>query len=513
MTNEIKTVSSATVNEINSDLVNFKENKDNISKKGNKEDFEQLLRQIKLLMHEGKLVANSGNRELTQIESSENLEELLYVMNNRDETDSKKENSSSQISGLLPLADIDGISIEELSKQVLLGAVDLGLNTQIITNNNLNIDEAQIVEYARKMGLNQKAIELLFKTSNKNGGFSNTQLLASLKNIAAFAEDTGQKKLRVPLASLSAAKNNLATNKISDLSEVKNKGDQRNTPDDSVKLMRQKRSNVKEKTTDRWTLTKTNENYEVNKKDESESERAREKLFGSFGAKVAKQVHSNKYELDLETDVRLMVKSIKLPVNSQVNMSVQAETLNNSSINSNSSLENVSASHLTGDLGSQNQSGNKESSSDNIDLKRYEQYLKLSEKLAENIAKRIIQQIKKGEWKINLSLRPKTLGNIEIELTLKGKQLEASFNVNQILTRELLQDGFSKLKDSLEKSGIDVANLDINHKKQDGKDGKPTNGKNYEVIEQNNSRDTLLSEPKPSSENFIISAHELNVLV
>ena len=180
---------------------------------------------------------------------------------------------------------------------------------------------------------------------------------------------------------------------------------------------------------------------------------------------------------------------------------------------SNSSLENVSASHLTGDLGSQNQSGNKESSSDNIDLKRYEQYLKLSEKLAENIAKRIIQQIKKGEWKINLSLRPKTLGNIEIELTLKGKQLEASFNVNQILTRELLQDGFSKLKDSLEKSGIDVANLDINHKKQDGKDGKPTNGKNYEVIEQNNSRDTLLSEPKPSSENFIISAHELNVLV
>ena len=282
MTNEIKTVSSATVNEINSDLVNFKENKDNISKKGNKEDFEQLLRQIKLLMHEGKLVANSGNRELTQIESSENLEELLYVMNNRDETDSKKENSSSQISGLLPLADIDGISIEELSKQVLLGAVDLGLNTQIITNNNLNIDEAQIVEYARKMGLNQKAIELLFKTSNKNGGFTNTQLLASLKNIAAFAEDTGQKKLRVPLASLSAAKNNLATDKISDLSEVKNKGDQRNTPDDSVKLMRQKRSNVKEKTTDRWTLTKTNENYEVNKKDESESERAREKLFGSF---------------------------------------------------------------------------------------------------------------------------------------------------------------------------------------------------------------------------------------
>ena len=76
-----------------------------------------------------------------------------------------------------------------------------------------------------------------------------------------------------------------------------------------------------------------------------------------------------------------------------------------------------------------------------------------------------------------------------------------------------MQDGLPRLRDSLEKSGIDVANLDINHKKQNGNDEKPTNRKNYEIVEQNSTRDTLLSGPKVSSEHFIISAHELNVLV
>ena len=233
----------------------------------------------------------------------------------------------------------------------------------------------------------------------------------------------------------------------------------------------------------------------------------------NFGSKLTKEESKDKeYDIDLENDMRIFIRSVKVATNNQVNTPSQVDTTNNN-VNLSLSSEGISATHLSNDLGSQNQNSSKDNGSDSVDLKRYEQYLKLSEKLAENVAKRIIQQIKRGEWKINLSLKPKTLGSIEIELTLKGKQLEASFNVNQLLTRELLQDGLPRLRDSLEKSGIDVANLDINHKKQDGKDEKPTNRKNYEIVEQNSTRDTLLSGPKVSSEHFIISAHELNVLV
>ena len=233
----------------------------------------------------------------------------------------------------------------------------------------------------------------------------------------------------------------------------------------------------------------------------------------NFGAKLTKEKSKEKeYDIDLENDVRFFIRSVKVAINNQVNTPSQVDTTNNN-VNSSLFSEGISATHFSNDLGSQNQNSSKDNGSDSIDLKRYEQYLKLSEKLAENVAKRIIQQIKRGEWKINLSLKPKTLGSIEIELTLKGKQLEASFNVNQLLTRELLQDGLPRLRDSLEKSGIDVANLDINHKKQNGNDEKPTNRKNYEIVEQNSTNDASLSGPKISSEHFIISAHELNVLV
>ena len=78
-----------------------------------------------------------------------------------------------------------------------------------------------------------------------------------------------------------------------------------------------------------------------------------------------------------------------------MNTPSQVDTTNNN-VNLSLSSEGY-LQHLNNDLGSQNQNSSKDSGSDSIDLKRYEQYLKLSEKLAENVAKRIIQQIKRGE--------------------------------------------------------------------------------------------------------------------
>ena len=506
MTNEIKIISSAKISENKGNLDDFKEKKGNFN---NQKNFEQILHQLKLLMHKGKLIADSGNTELTKVDEIKNLEEFINSIENSDA-------DGSEPGEQLKLANFESLASGGIGSKVELDAIDIGLNTKVIMDNNQNIDEAQILAYAKKMGLNQKAIELLFKNTSKNKQSSKTLLLASIRNIAISDASNPQEKLHIQPNALTKIKSRLHADELSEKSEkseIKISDIKRIIIGNSSKSSLQTESPVKEKSGEKWASFEKKEHFEADEQDDMDFEKSREKLLKDFGLKSTKEESKRKQDdIDLENDMRVFIRSVKLATNNQINTTGQADTTNNNG-NLSLSSDGFSTTNLSSDLGSQNQNSSKDSGSDSINLKRYEQYLKLSEKLAENVAKRIIQQIRRGEWKVNLSLKPKTLGSIEIELTLKGKQLEASFNVNQLLTRELLQDGLPRLRDSLEKSGIDVANLDINHKKQDRKDEKPTNKKNYEIVEQNNPRDTLLSGPKVSSEHFIISAHELNVLV
>ncbi len=502
MTNEIKIIKSTAISENKDKLDDFKEKKGDFN---NKKNFEQILHQLKLLMHKGKLIAESGNPEFTKVDEIKNLEDF---MNLRETLNANAPNLDKQLS-----EEFMELPIMELGSKIELDTIDIGLNTKIITDNNQKINEAQILSYAKKMGLNQKAIELLFKNNSKSKNFSKMQLLASIRNIAISNAVDRQEKLHIQPTPFTKIKPQVQTDEPAEKSEIKIDDLKRNILGNSSKLSLKTESPLKEKSSEKWFSFEKKEHFESEGQDELDFEKLREKLLKNFGSKLGKEESKEKeYEIDLENDMRIFIRSVKVATNNQVNSPTLVDSTNNN-VNLSPSSEGISATHLGNDLGSQNQNSSRDNGSDSIDLKRYEHYLKLSEKLAENVAKRIIQQIKRGEWKINLSLKPKTLGSIEIELTLKGRQLEASFNVNQLLTRELLQDGLPRLRDSLEKSGIDVANLDINHKKQDGKDEKPTNRKNYEIVEQNSTRDTLLSGPKVSSEHFIISAHELNVLV
>ena len=502
MTNEIKIISTATVSENKGNLEDFKEKKGDFI---NKKNFEHILHQLKLLMHKGKLIAESGNPELPRVHETNNLEDSINLRKNSD-------TNISEADGQL-LAKLEHLPIKELGSELELNAIDIGLNTQIITDNNQKIDKAQILSYAKNMGLNQKAIELLFKNNSKNKNISKMQILASIRNIAISNTVDQQEKPHIQPTAFTKIKAHPQIDELSEKSEIKIINLKQNILGNSSKLALQTELPGKEKSSENRFSLEKEEYFDAEGQDELDFEKSREKLLKNFVSKLTKEENKGKaYDLDLENDLRVFIRSVKLATNNQVNTMSHVDTTNNNG-NLSSSSEGISATHLSNDLGSQNQNSSKDNGSDSIDLKRYEQYLKLSEKLAENVAKRIIQQIKRGEWKINLSLKPKTLGSIEIELTLKGKQLEASFNVNQLLTRELLQDGLPRLRESLEKSGIDVANLDINHKKQDGKDEKPTNRKNYEIVEQNKPKDTSLSGPKVGSDHFIISAHELNVLV
>ncbi len=100
----------------------------------------------------------------------------------------------------------------------------------------------------------------------------------------------------------------------------------------------------------------------------------------------------------------------------------------------------------------------------------------LSEKMADAIGERMIREIERGHWSLRLMLKPAHLGHIEVEMRLHAGELDASFTAPQAATRDLLQDGLSRLKETLSQMGMDVANLDVKTGQNRQNGGNPTSG-------------------------------------
>ena len=107
---------------------------------------------------------------------------------------------------------------------------------------------------------------------------------------------------------------------------------------------------------------------------------------------------------------------------------------------------------------------------------RTEQYERLSQRLGEALGQRLAAQIAKGDWRVDLALKPYELGNIDIELNMKEGALQASFSAGQALTRELIADSLPRLKEILNQLGMDVAKMDVNVRQNSQHGGNPTPG-------------------------------------
>ncbi len=143
--------------------------------------------------------------------------------------------------------------------------------------------------------------------------------------------------------------------------------------------------------------------------------------------------------------------------------------------------------------------------------KRHEQYLEISRRLTESLGNRISTQIKRGAWRVEMDLHPKSLGRIEIQLEMRNGELEAHFNTSQSVTRELLQESFSKLKDILSQHGIDSAYIGLGSENGRNSDGNSTEG-------EKSDSDGSLAEVELDSEtskepDFSISSGRLDVKV
>jgi flagellar hook-length control protein FliK len=98
----------------------------------------------------------------------------------------------------------------------------------------------------------------------------------------------------------------------------------------------------------------------------------------------------------------------------------------------------------------------------------------LSQRFAEQIGQRLVQQVQKGHWRAELELHPRSLGRIDVQLDFIDGRLEGHFHAHNQMTRDLLQDSLPRLREWLQQSGTQVANLDVSSGNAGQGGGKPT---------------------------------------
>ena len=105
---------------------------------------------------------------------------------------------------------------------------------------------------------------------------------------------------------------------------------------------------------------------------------------------------------------------------------------------------------------------------------RAEQIQALANKLGHALGERLQEQMERGQWRLHLKLNPGHLGQIDVELDMHAGGLDAIFRTENMLTKELITQGMSRLKDSLAQSGTAVADVWVNSESKRESGGNPT---------------------------------------
>ena len=110
---------------------------------------------------------------------------------------------------------------------------------------------------------------------------------------------------------------------------------------------------------------------------------------------------------------------------------------------------------------------------------RNEQYQQVADRLGRAVAEKLMAQIERGEWKMQLRLQPESLGRIDVALEMHSGGLDALFSAENGTTRELISQGSGKLRDALTQSGMAVASVFVNGDQGRKSDGNPTSGRPF----------------------------------
>ena len=108
---------------------------------------------------------------------------------------------------------------------------------------------------------------------------------------------------------------------------------------------------------------------------------------------------------------------------------------------------------------------------------RAQQFQQLADTMGQAAAQRLIAQIERGQWKMQMRMQPAALGSINVELDMHAGGLDALFSTDNAVTRELMAQGSNKLRDTLTQAGMTVASVTVNGEQSRQSGGNSTPGK------------------------------------
>jgi flagellar hook-length control protein FliK len=144
---------------------------------------------------------------------------------------------------------------------------------------------------------------------------------------------------------------------------------------------------------------------------------------------------------------------------------------------------------------------------------RSETIQNLADKMGQAVGQRILSEMEKGQWHLKLQLRPATLGHIEVEMRMRSGEFDAVFTAPHALTRDLLQDGLSRLKDTLSAMGMDVANIQVGNGKSNNTGGNSTPGQGRQTASAGAKSDQPNAVEAPTSQRSPQRPNGLDVMV
>ena len=131
-------------------------------------------------------------------------------------------------------------------------------------------------------------------------------------------------------------------------------------------------------------------------------------------------------------------------------------------------------------LVAQADSGSKADNSNNAQAQteqRAQQFQHMANQMGQAAAQRLIAQIERGQWKLQMRMQPAALGSIHVELDMHAGGLDALFSADSAVTRELMVQGNHKLRDTLADAGMTVASITVNGDQSRQSGGNSTPGK------------------------------------
>ena len=141
------------------------------------------------------------------------------------------------------------------------------------------------------------------------------------------------------------------------------------------------------------------------------------------------------------------------------------------------------------------------------------QQQQLADRLGEAAANRLIAQIERGEWKMQMRLQPGKLGRIDVELSMHARGLEAMFSADSALTRELIVQGTARLKETLAQAGMTVASMTVNGDQTRQSGGNSTPQQGYKAAPDALPTKARVEEPRAVAQTTAVTATDrLNIL-